>query len=97
MISLLATSSPLVDALLVAELLLGLLVVLLATFGYRRNGSRPMLFLAAGIGSITLLSPLAGALAGNLFAIGSVVPASRSVSVLGLCLVLVSIVLARDS
>lgn len=54
-----------------------------------------MLFLAAGIGSITLLPPVGSLLAGDLASIRAVPLADSDSTVVGLLLVLYSIVVAR--
>lgn len=84
-------------ALALVKLLLGAGIAGLAFVGYRSNGSRPMLFLAAGIGAITLFST-AAMIVTREFYLGWAGPiVGEVVSLVGFLLILYSIVLARGS
>ncbi|WP_284012543.1 DUF7521 family protein [Halobaculum litoreum] len=73
----------------------GLVVVALAAYGYRRNRSRPMLFLALGIASFTVVDFVATVLAAWL--VGPVVLplVGNGVELVGMVSILYAVVLAR--
>jgi len=77
------------------ELLLSAVIVFLAFYGYRRNASQPMLLLGSGIATMTLLSTMTTILSSILFGVSFVAPLSMSVEIIGMCLILYAIVLAR--
>jgi hypothetical protein len=85
----------LTEALTVLKLILGLMIVVLAVYGYRRNASRPMLLLGTGIAMMTLVSTMATIIASIVLSVGSVAPLSVGVEIIGMCLILYAIVLAR--
>jgi len=77
------------------RVVLGLVIVVLAVYGYRRNASRPMLLLGTGIGMMTLVSTMATIMASILLSTGSAGPLSVGVEIIGMCLILYAIILAR--
>jgi hypothetical protein len=83
------------EAFTVLKLILGLVIVVLAVYGYRRNASRPMLFLGTGIGMMTVVSTMATIIASILLSTGTAGPLSVGVEIIGMCLILYAIVLAR--
>jgi hypothetical protein len=85
----------LTEALTVLKLVLGLMIVVLAVYGYRRNASRPMLLLGTGIAMMTLASTMVTIIASIVLSAGSVAPLSVGVEIIGMCLILYAIVLAR--
>ena len=85
----------LTEALTVLKLILGLMIVVLAVYGYRRNASRPMLLLGTGIAMMTLASTMVTIIASIVLSVGSVAPLSVGVEIIGMCLILYAIVLAR--
>jgi len=77
------------------SLLVGLAIFGLALYGYRRNDSRAMLALGCGIVTLTLVSTVVTILTARVFG-SAVVPASSEANQLvGMCLILYAIVLAR--
>jgi len=80
------------------KLVVGLGITAVGFVGYRRNRSRPMLFLALGIAAITFLSTLAALLAQQLAAsqgVSVVGPASELVELLGLVCIAYSLYLLK--
>jgi hypothetical protein len=77
------------------KLLLGLVIVGLAAYGYRRNASRPMLFLGSGIALMTVVSTVATAVSGVVLGATFAAPSGVASEVTGMCLILYAIVLAR--
>jgi|APHM01.1.fsa_nt_gi hypothetical protein len=89
--------SPLViiQALGLLSLLVGLCIFGLAFYGYRRNGSRAMLVLGYGIVTLTLGSTVVALLTSRLFSPAVVGIGSEATELVGMCLILYAIVLAR--
>lgn len=83
------------EFLTVLQLLLGLVIVILAAYGYRRNASQPMLFLGIGIAMMTLGSTVVTIVSSVLLSASFVAPLSSAVEVIGMCLILYAVVLAR--
>ena len=79
----------------VLQLLLGLVIVILAAYGYRRNASRPMFFLGVGIAMMTLVSTVVTVVSSILLSVSFIAPLSTAVEVIGMCLILYAVVLAR--
>jgi len=79
----------------VLQLLLGLVIVILAAYGYRRNASPPMLFLGVGIAMMTLVSTVVTVVSSILLSVSFIAPLSTAVEVIGMCLILYAVVLAR--
>ena len=79
----------------VLQLLLGLVIVILAAYGYRRNASPPMLFLGVGIAMMTLVSTVVTVVSSILLSVSFIAPMSTAVEVIGMCLILYAVVLAR--
>ena len=79
----------------VLQLLLGLVIVILAAYGYRRNASPPMLFLGVGIAMITLVSTVVTIASSILLSVSFIAPLSTAVEVIGMFLILYAVVLAR--
>ena len=79
----------------VLQLLLGLVIVILAAYGYRRNASPPMLFLGVGIAMMTLVSTVVPVVSSILLSVSFIAPLSTAVEVIGMCLILYAVVLAR--
>lgn len=77
------------------ELLLGAVIALLAFYGYRRNASQPMLLLGSGIATITLIDTLVTIVSSILLGASFVGPLSMCIQIIGMCLILYGIVLAR--
>jgi len=77
------------------ELLLGSIIVFFALYGYRRNASQPMLVLGFGIATMTLMSTLTTIISSILLSTSFVAPLSKSVEIIGMCLILYAVVLAR--
>lgn len=77
------------------KLLLGLVIVALAAYGYRRNSSQPMFFVGSGIAMMTLVSPLATVISSIMFSVDIIAPLSTAIEIIGMCLILYSIALAR--
>lgn len=77
------------------KLLLGLTIVLLAAIGYRRNASRPMLFLGSGIAMMTVISTVITISVTTIAGPSSAVSMSMLSEVVGMCLILYSIVSAK--
>jgi hypothetical protein len=79
--------------------LVGLAIVALAVAGYRRNRSTSMLFLGAGIGTLTVVSFATTLFAARLFSrthLSAILPALDGLTQLvGMALILYAIVLAR--
>ncbi|MDS0259854.1 hypothetical protein NDI56_10665 [Haloarcula sp. S1CR25-12] len=83
------------QALALLSLLVGLVIFSLALYGYRRNDSRAMLALGCGIAMLTVVSTIATILAARLFG-GRLAPVgSEAAELVGMCLILYAIVLAR--
>ena len=83
------------EVLTVLQLLLGLVIVIFALYGYRRNTSQPMLFLGVGIAMLTLVSTATTAVS-SIFLGGSfVAPLGLATEVVGMGLILYAVVLAR--
>jgi hypothetical protein len=77
------------------ELLVGLAIVGLAAQGYRRNQSRAMLFLGGGILTITVVGTALTMIAAFVTS-GPIITVVPSVTnLVGMCLILYAIVLAR--
>jgi hypothetical protein len=91
----LLTTFPITELLTIVKLLLGGVIVVLAAYGYRRNASQPMLFLGCGVALMTLVSTMVTVISSILLTVSFVAPLSMSVEVIGMCLILYSIVLAR--
>lgn len=83
------------EFLTVLQLLLGLVIVILAAYGYRRNASQPMLFLGIGIAMTTLISTVITAVSSILLSVSFVAPLGMTVEVIGMALILYAVVLAR--
>ncbi|WP_449271959.1 DUF7521 family protein [Halorubrum californiense] len=83
------------ELLTVLQLLLGLVIVTLAAYGYRRNTSQPMLFLGIGIAMMTLVSTATTLVSSILFSASFVAPLSMAAEVTGMSLILYAVVLAR--
>ena len=79
------------------KLLLGTVIVFLALYGYRRNASQPMLYLGSGIATMTLLSTMTTIVSSILLGASFVAPLSMGVEIIGMCLILYAIVLARQT
>jgi hypothetical protein len=77
------------------QLFLGLVIVLLAAYGYRRNASQPMFFLGTGIAMMTLVSTVTTAVSSVLFDVSFVASLSVAIEVIGMGLILYAVVLAR--
>ncbi|MFC6974328.1 hypothetical protein ACFQL1_06145 [Halomicroarcula sp. GCM10025709] len=79
--------------------LVGLSIVALAVAGYRRNRSTSMLFLGGGIATLTVVSFVTTLLAARLFSpalLSGIFPLLDGLTQLvGMCLILYAIVLAR--
>jgi len=83
------------EFLTVLQLLLGLVIVILAAYGYRRNASRSMFFLGIGIAMITLVSTVITAVSSIFLSVSFVAPLSMAAEVIGMGLILYAVVLAR--
>ena len=81
--------------LIVLQLLLGLAIVSLAGYGYRRNASPPMLFLGVGIAMMTLVSTVVTFASSILLSVSFIAPLSTAAEVIGMFLILYAVVLAR--
>lgn len=79
------------------ELLLGTVIVSLAFYGYRRNASQPILLLGSGIATMTLLSTMTTIVSSILLGVSFVAPLTMGVEIIGMCLTLYAIVLARQT
>jgi len=81
----------------VLELLVGLAITGLAFQGYRRNRSRAMLFLGGGIATMTVVSLVVVIVVGFFSSASArmVGLASSVTNLVGMCLILYAIVLAR--
>ena len=84
------------EFLTVLQLLLGLVIVILAAYGYRRNASQPMLVLGIGIAMMTLVSTVTTVVSSILLDISFVAPLSMAAEVIGMGLILYAVVLARQ-
>ena len=84
-----------IEILGVLELLLGLVITILAVYGYRRNASQPMLFLGIGIAMITLVSTVTTVVSSIFFNASFIAPLNMSTEVIGMGLILYAVVLAR--
>jgi hypothetical protein len=84
-----------VQAVSLLELLVGVAIVGLAVQGYRRNRSQAMLFLGAGIATLTLVGTAVQILVGQLTSTRLVAISVTVTDLLGMCLILYAIVLAR--
>ena len=92
----LLTTFPITELLTIVKLLLGSVIAVLAAYGYRRNASQPMLFLGSGIALMTLGSTIVTVISSILLTVSFVAPLSMRVEVIGMCLILYAIVLARQ-
>jgi len=90
------TTLPITEVLTIVKLLLGSVIAVLAAYGYRRNASQPMLFLDSGIALMILGSTIVTVISSILLTVSFVSPLSMSVEVIGMCLILYAIVLARE-
>jgi hypothetical protein len=74
-------------------MVLGALITFRAYQGYRRNGSRPMLYLAVGLVFVTVVPPLVSVLLANLTALPgwAVVTAMAISQIVGLSSILYSL------
>jgi len=90
------TTLPITEVLTIVKLLLGSVIAVLAAYGYRRNASQPMLFLDSGIALMILGSTIVTVISSILLTVSFVAPLSMSVEVIGMCLILYAIVLARE-
>ena len=79
----------------VLQLVLGLAIVILAGYGYRRNASPPMLFLGVGIAMMTLVSTVVTIASSILLSVSFIAPLSTAAEVIGMFLILYAVVLAR--
>jgi hypothetical protein len=77
------------------ELLVGLAIVGLAFQGYHRNQSRSMLFLGAGIATMTVVGTALQFVLSLVAAGPLVIVIPTGTDLLGMCLLLYAIVLAR--
>jgi len=77
------------------ELAVGLLIVGLAFQGYRQNRSRAMLFLGAGIATLTVVATASTLLLGSLAGPRTAATVDPAINLVGMCLLLYAIVLAR--
>ncbi|WP_277554337.1 DUF7521 family protein [Halobaculum limi] len=73
----------------------GLVVVALAFYGYRRNRSRPMLFLALGIASFTVIDFVATVLTARIAGPVFLPLVGNGVELIGMGSILYAVVLAR--
>jgi len=89
------TTLQITEFLTVLQLLLGLVIVTLAAYGYRRNVSQPMLVLGIGIAMMTLVSTVTTVVSSILLDVSFVAPLSIATEVIGLGLILYAVVLAR--
>jgi hypothetical protein len=89
------TTLQITEFLTVLQLLLGLVIAILAAYGYRRNASRPMLFLGVGIAMITFVSAVTTAVSSVLLNVSLVAPLSMTAEVFGMGLILYAVILAR--
>jgi len=89
------TTLQITEFLTVLQLLLGLVIVTLAAYGYRRNVSQPMLVLGIGIAMMTLVSTVTTVVSSILLDVSFVAPLSMATEVIGLGLILYAVVLAR--
>ena len=85
----------LVEVVSVLELLVGLAITGLAFQGYRRNRSRAMLFLGGGIATMTVVSYAVLMSVAFVASARMVGLASSVTNLVGMCLILYAIVLAR--
>ena len=92
-----ASVSPLLlaQSLSLLSLLVGLSIFGLALYGYRRNDSRAILVLGCGIVTLTLGSTIVTILTARAFGSAMVPAASEATQLVGMCLILYAIVLAR--
>ena len=72
-----------------------LAIFALAVQGYRRNRSRSMLALGSGIVTLSLVSSVGTLLATRMFGVAAAPIANGVSQLLGMCLILYAIVLAR--
>lgn len=86
---------PVVTAISLAIVLLGLGISVEAFRGYRRNRSRPMLFLALGIASMTVLRTVATAITGRIVALDYVGVVGQSFTLAGLLCIAFSLYLLK--
>lgn len=89
------TTIQITESLTALKLLLGLAIVVLAAYGYRRNASRPMFLLGSGIAMLTLLNTVTTIASSTLLGAAFVAPLSMSVEIIGMTLILYAVVLAR--
>jgi hypothetical protein len=77
------------------SLLVGLGIFGLALSGYRRNDSRAMLALGSGIVTLTVVSTVVTLLTARAFGVAMVPVSNGATELVGMCLILYAIVLAR--
>ena len=91
------TTLQITEFLTVLQLLLGLVIAILAAYGYRRNASQPMLLLGIGIAMMTLVSTVTTAVSSILLSVSLVAPLSMTAEVIGMGLILYAVILARQT